>query len=143
MKTPPEQYLICERPSSGIRVVRFIRPEYRSEIYDYEPVTQSSLYRALHKSALADLGAGETLVINFGLIEWFPSRFYSLLLAVREAIRGRDAHLLLCCLTPIVREGFNLLRGSDLFEVRDTEAEAISEAKLKSTDKLAPRGTGQ
>src|SRR5262245_38776999 len=120
MKTQPEQYVVCEAPSPGVRVVRFIRPEYRSEVYDYEPVSDSSLYRALHDLALADLAADETVVINFGLIEWFPSRFYTLLLAVRDAVQGRNAQLLLCCLTPIVREGFDLFRGWDLFKVRNT-----------------------
>jgi len=129
MKRQLKQYIVCETPSPGVRIVRFIRPEYRSEIYDYDPVSDSSLYRELHDSALADLSADETVVITVGLIEWFPSRFYSLLLAVRETIRNRNAHLLLCCLTPTIREGFNLFSGWKLFEVRDSEARAVSEAK--------------
>jgi anti-anti-sigma regulatory factor len=129
MKRQLKQYIVCETPSPGVRVIRFIRPEYRNEIYDYEPVSDSSLYRELHDSALADLSADEKVVINLGLIEWFPSRFYSLLLAVRETTQGRNAHLVLCCLTPTVREGFDLLSGWRIFEVRDTEAQAVSEAK--------------
>jgi anti-anti-sigma regulatory factor len=84
------------------------------------------LFRELEAAALTDLPAGDTVVINFGLIDWFPTAFYRLLLKVREVVGARNARLVLCCFTPIVQEGFDLMGGSKLFEVRATEANAVS-----------------
>jgi anti-anti-sigma regulatory factor len=126
MKSNSEPSLVCEAPSHGVRVVRFVRPDLRNQLYDQEAITECSLYRELDAAALAGLGAGDTLIVNFGLIEWFISAFYRLLLKVREVSQTKKARLVLCCLTPIVREGFDVMGGAKLFEVRATEANAVS-----------------
>jgi anti-anti-sigma regulatory factor len=77
------------------------------------------------------LAAGQTVVVNVGLIDWFPTAFYRLLLKVREALQARNARLLLCCFTPNVRECFDLMGGGKLFEIRATEANAVSAAGKK------------
>jgi anti-anti-sigma regulatory factor len=122
-----ERSLICETPNPGVRVVRFVRPDLRPQLYDQEAITDCSLYRELHASTLSNVAAGELVLINFGLIDWFPTAFYRLLLAVREAVQSQKARLLLCCLTPNVRECFDLMGGGKLFEIRATEAKAVSE----------------
>ena len=129
MDTPGVRNVVCERPRPGVRVVRFMRPDLRPQLdNEQESITDCSLYRELDAAALADLQAGETVVINFGLIDWFPTAFYRLLLQVREAVQAHNARLLLCCLTPHVQECFDLMGGRKLFEVRATEAQALAEA---------------
>ena len=123
-----ERNVVCDTPNPGVRVVRFVRPDLRPQLYDQEAITDCSLYREVDVAALADLAASETVVINFGLIDWFPTAFYRLLLGVREAVQARNARLLLCCFTPNVRECFDLMGGGKLFEIRATEANAVSAA---------------
>ena len=123
-----ERNVVCDTPSPSVRVVRFVRPDMRAHLQDQEAITDCSLYREVDAAALADLAAGNSVVINFGLIDWFPTAFYRLLLKVRETVQARDARLLLCCFTPNVRECFDLMGGGKLFEIRATEAKAISAA---------------
>jgi anti-anti-sigma regulatory factor len=126
MDIQSKQNIVCDTPNAGIRVVRFIRPDLRPQLYDQEAIADCYLFRELNAAALADLPAGETVVINFGLIDWFPTAFYRLLLKVREAIQARNARLLLCCFTANVRECFDLMGGGRIFDIRATEANAVS-----------------
>jgi anti-anti-sigma regulatory factor len=118
---------VCDTPKAGIRVVRFVRSDLRPQLDEKEDITDCLLFRELDATALADLPAGETVVINFGLIEWFPTAFYRLLLKVGKAVQARNARLMLCCFTPIVQEGFDLMGGGKVFEVRATEVNAVFE----------------
>jgi anti-anti-sigma regulatory factor len=139
MASQSERNVVCDTLSPGVRVVRFVRPDLRPQLYDQEAIAECSLYRELDAAALADLPEGEAVVINFGLIDWFPTAFYRLLLKVREAVQARNARLLLCCLTPNVRECFDLMGGGRLFEIRATEANAVSAAEKQGEQ---PRGKG-
>jgi anti-anti-sigma regulatory factor len=99
------------------------------------------LYRELDAAALTNLAVGETVIINVGLIDRFPTAFYRLLLKVRETVQARNARLLLCCFTPNVRECFDLMGGGKLFEIRATEANAVSAAgKQDEQVRGKPRG---
>jgi hypothetical protein len=120
--------IVCDTPSPGIRVLRFVRPDLREHLYDKEATRDCSLYRELEEAALSDLAEGQTVILNFGLIDPFPTRFYSLLLQVREVAAARKARLLLCCFSANVRECFDLMGGSKKFEIRTTEANALSVA---------------
>ena len=131
MDSQNERNIVCDTPNAGIRVVRFVRPDLRPHLYDQEAIADCSLFREIDAAALADLPAGETVVINFGLIDWFPTAFYRLVLKVRETVQVRNARLLLCCLTPNPRECFDLMGGGKLFEIRATEANAVAEAGKK------------
>jgi anti-anti-sigma regulatory factor len=123
-----ERNFVCDTPSPGVSVVRFVRPDLRPQLYDQEAISDCSLYRELDAATLTNLAVGEILVINVGLIDWFPTAFYRLLLKVRETVQARNARLLLCCFTPNVRECFDLMGGGKLFEIRATEANAVSAA---------------
>jgi anti-anti-sigma regulatory factor len=125
--------VVCDTPKPGIRVVRFVRPDVRAQLYDQEAISDCSLHRELQAAALADLAGNETLIVNFGLIEPFPTHFYRLMLKVREAVQAKKARLLLCCFTPNVRECFDLLGGSKVFEIFATEERAIHEASRRAT----------
>jgi hypothetical protein len=94
-------------------------------------IAECPLYRELHAAALGDAPAGGAVILNFGLIDAFPSAFYRLLLRFNEEAAARKVRLLLCCLTPNVREGFTLMGGDRTFhgQVRETEARALYDAK--------------
>jgi anti-anti-sigma regulatory factor len=129
MDMQSQRNTVCDTPNPGIRVTRFVRPDLRPQLSDQEAIDDCSLFRELDETALANLPAGETVLINFGLIDWFPTVFYRLLLRVREIIQARHARLMLCCFTPNVQEGFRLMGGSKVFEIKATEGEAIFEAR--------------
>ncbi len=119
--------LVCDTPSPGVRVARFLRPDMRDHLYDSGSIADCSLYQELHNTVLADLKPGETVVLNFGLIDWFITAFYRLLLRVKEEVAAHHGHLLFCCLTPHVKEAFGLMGGDLTFAglVRDTEDRAL------------------
>jgi anti-anti-sigma regulatory factor len=127
MGTSTERNVVCDAPKPGVRVVRFVRPDLRPHLYDQGHITDCSLYREID-NALAGLAAGETVIVNFGLVDWFPTAFYRLLLALREAALARSARLVLCCFTPNVQEGFELMGGPKVFETTTAEAKAVYEA---------------
>jgi anti-anti-sigma factor len=129
MDLQSERSIVCDTPTPGVRVVRFVRPDLRPRLYDQEAIAECSLYREVDAAALADLPAGETVVINFGLVDWFPTAFYRLLLKVREAVEARNGRLRLCCFTPNVRECFDLMGGGKVFEIRATEANAVADTR--------------
>src|SRR5262249_35158803 len=60
MEIHSERNVICDKPSPGVRVIRFVRPDLRPQLYEQEAITDCSLYRELDEAALADLAAGET-----------------------------------------------------------------------------------
>jgi anti-anti-sigma regulatory factor len=126
MDIQSKRNIVCDTPSPGIRVVRFVRPDLRTQLDDQEEITDCTLYQELDAAVLANLAAGEVLVLNFGLIEWYYSAFHRLLLKVRESVQTHNARLLLCCFTPNAREGFDLFGGGKVFDVRATEANAVS-----------------
>jgi anti-anti-sigma regulatory factor len=127
METSTERNIVCDVPKPGVRVVRFIRPDLRPHLYDRGEIMDCSLYREID-DALTGLAAGETVIVNFGLVDWFPTAFYRLQLALREAVLARSARLVLCCFTPNVREGFELMGGPKVFETSTAEAKAVHEA---------------
>lgn len=121
--------LICESPADHIRVARFLRPDVRPALYDSANVTDCSLYQELRTGALDSLPEGGTLILNFGLVDWFPTAFYGLLLKTLEDVRAKHARVAVCCLPPNVKEGFDLMGGPRTFEAHTTEARAIAAAK--------------
>jgi hypothetical protein len=120
-------HLVVETGEPSVKVVRFSTPDLRGEIYQ-EPLEECVLFRELQETVLTRLMAGEILILNLGLVEPFPSRFYSVLIAVKKAVQARQARLLLCCLGQPAQECFTLYTGYQTFTVTTTEAEAKREA---------------
>lgn len=120
------EYLVSESPAESIRVARFVRPDLRSVLYDRDAAEETDLFHELRLEAINPLPSGGTLVLNFGLVEWFPTCFYSLLLKVREAVRSKKGKVVVCCLTENVKEGFDLMGGNRLFVSHASESRATS-----------------
>jgi anti-anti-sigma regulatory factor len=118
--------IIIESPSDTIRIARFLRPDVREALYDQEAIPETSLYKELHAGAISGLPKGGTVILNFGLIDWFPTAFYRILIQALQDARGLGGRIVLCCLTENVKEGFEMMAGRKLFEVFSTEARAIA-----------------
>jgi hypothetical protein len=120
------QNIHFESPSETIRIARFLRPDVRDALYDHEAIQETALYKELHAGGISGLPHGSTLILNFGLIDWFPTAFYRVLLQVFQDTRALGSRVMLCCLTENVKEGFEVMGGPKLLEVHSTEARAIS-----------------
>ena len=131
MATASERQIVCDAPRPGVRVARFVRPDVREHLYDQGSIAECSLFRELHAALLAGNPGGGTVIVNLGLIDFFPTAFYRLLLRFKEEVAARNTRLLLCCLPPNVREGFALMGGDRTFagQVRETEARALYDAE--------------
>jgi hypothetical protein len=117
--------LVQETAAPRVRVVRFLRPDLR------EPLDADSdgcpLLREL-QLVVDLLTEGDTLVVNLGLVELFPTAFYSCLLRLRQAVLARKARLVLCRLSADHLEIFQLFKADRLFHVAATELLALREA---------------
>lgn len=122
------EYLVVEVPVDRVYVVRFTRPDLRAHLCHDADIAGCELFRQLNRHVLARLGAGETLVLNLGLVEPFPTALYRYLLKVREVVNERKARLVLCRLSAQHRELFELFRGFRLFQVTSSEAHALRSA---------------
>lgn len=122
----PVPTVVSDRPNPRVRVVRLARPDPRSAIYDCEP-KNCELARDVRTVAFADLGPGDGVVLNCGLLEWFPSVLFQVFLDLRSEAVAKGAKFVLCRLPADVREAFDVMGGGRLFEVRATEARAVAE----------------
>jgi len=118
--------VVQEPVARGIRVARFLRPDLREQLDN--DGDGCPLLRELH-GVVDLLKEGETLVVNLGLVEPFPTDFYSCLLRVRQAVLARQARLVLCRLSPEHLEIFELFNARRLFPLMSTESQAIREAR--------------
>jgi anti-anti-sigma regulatory factor len=124
--SPMTPNILFEKPAEKVWVARFLRPDLRGALYDHEAVAETSLYKELQAGALDGLPKGGTLILNFGLIDWFPTAFFRLLIQALQDTRALEARILLCCLSENVGEGFETMGGRKLFEVHATEARALA-----------------
>jgi len=135
------RHVLVEQARESVWVVRFVRPDLRDQLYDDADADACPLFQELSERALAHLQEGQTVILNFGLVEKFPTAFYRCLLKVREAVAARHARLRLCRLSPEHEEIFRLFRGFELFRVTTTEGRALYEAtaRKEGARKESPR----
>jgi anti-anti-sigma regulatory factor len=129
MKLSKGGHLVVETPLAGVHVVRFTSADKGDQLYDEEPVETCTLFRELAETVLSALSAGNALVVNFGLIERFPTRFYTYLLKVREETIGRNVRLVVCCIRAEHQEILKLYNAAKLFTFTDTEEQAVKLAQ--------------
>src|SRR5262245_56200704 len=131
MATLRTKNVFVERPREGVWVVRFIRADLRAQLDDAGDALACPLYQELFERALAEVGEGQTVILNFGLVEQFPTAFYRCLLKVRQVMAARSARLILCRLSHEHEELFRLFKGYQLFRITTTESRAIHEATAR------------
>jgi anti-anti-sigma regulatory factor len=123
--------ILFESPVETILIARFLRPDLRDALYDHEAIAETSLYKELKAGALDRISTGGILILNFGLIDWFPTAFYRVLIQALQDVRAKGAGIALCCLTENLKEEFDLMAGRKLFDVYSTEARAIAACQQK------------
>jgi anti-anti-sigma regulatory factor len=116
--------LMVENRGPGVRVLRFIHPDLRDQIYDGGDIERCRLFKDIKASALGYISEGEALIINLGLIEHFPSMLYGILLKVREMIRDHGGCVIVCA-NPRIEEILDLFKASRLFGIAATEGQAL------------------
>ncbi len=130
MGSDNERLLVTSTPHPTVRVARFIQPDMRVHLDNTESIDECRLFQELRASVLTNLSAGDTVVLNLGLIDWFPTAFYRLLLQVNTTIKAANGRLLMCCLPPLAKEAFDLMGGARTFagQVSESEVAAIYSA---------------
>jgi len=138
--------LFVETVTLGVRVMRFARPDLRRSLDDIADSATSLLFREIQGAVLSDLPKGWTLVVNLGLVDAISAAFYRCLLYIRKCVQARQGRLVLCGLTPLHQEIFDLFRGPEVFTIVGTEAEArrvvregLSDREMICSPKPAPR----
>ena len=112
------------QPAANIWVVRFTRPDSREQL-DGAGVEDCDLYHDLRSEVLNRLAPGEALVLNFGLVHYFPTAFYQVLLQVREGVLKHKLRMILCGFAPEIQESIRLFKGDKIFEVVSSEEHAV------------------
>jgi anti-anti-sigma regulatory factor len=126
-----EEYWIHQELAPGIRVIRFLRPDLRKQL---DPIVGDSnvLFRDI-SAILDDIGDGERVIFNFGLVERFPTAFFQLMMRVRQQVLARQGQIFLCCFRPEIFPAVELMGGSRLFRLASTEEAAFNEARGKDS----------
>jgi anti-anti-sigma regulatory factor len=143
MRICASENLVVERAGYGVRVLRFTRPDLRKFLYEEAEIEDSPLFRELREMAIDDLPRGWTLVINLGLVEWFPAALYRCLLQCRQLLLARPAQLVLCGLNDEHLELFRILQGHRVFTIAATEAAAFRNAALNAAASVTPSSHSQ
>jgi anti-anti-sigma factor len=110
---------IAERRLGQIRVLDLVGPNILGESHD-----DSLIIGAV--AQLLEAGV-QRVVINLGGISHVDSAGLRMLLAARSAVAERDGHLALVGATPRVREVLSVTRLNTVFDLYETEREAIDE----------------
>lgn len=129
MLTATGPFLLSVPLGPGVQAARFLHPDLRRQL-DGARVEDCALYKEMATEVLAGISNAETLILNFGLVERFPTAFYQLLLKVREELRAKNARLLLCGFSPEITEGLSVLQAERIFEITHTEEQAWYKAQV-------------
>jgi anti-anti-sigma regulatory factor len=129
MPTTAEQLLVHEQLAPGVRAFRFVKPDLRRQL---DPIIgdDNTLYREI-VGVLNEMGNGDKVIFNFGLVERFPTSFFQLMMKVRQHVLTKEGHVYLCCFRDEIRPTVELMGGARLFQLTATEDAALHEAKGK------------
>lgn len=92
-----------------------------------EPGTLEASNVEPFREAMANLVEGTTrLLIDMGNITFLDSSGLGALVAIWRSVSARDGEMKLCRIGPMVRTVFELTRIHRIFEIYDTEEEALA-----------------
>lgn len=103
------------KPDTSPAVVRVPGPRFRMEEDD------------AIRQELLELVAGDQhrIVLDFEEVEFVDSSFLGLLIIVLKRVTASGGDLRICCLREQLRGIFNLMRLDRLFDIYDSQEEAI------------------
>lgn len=129
MATTIGRFVLCDTPKAGVRVIRFLCPDNRDHLYDTAEIADCALYQDLHATALAGVTPDQVVVFNFALVEHYNSAFHRLMHQAGQVIepdaKRRKARVVVCNMTPYVRQGFELMSGDKQFDTAVSEERAV------------------
>jgi anti-sigma B factor antagonist len=76
--------------------------------------------------ALVEQDHRKRLVLNFSRVEFLSSSALNKLIVLDKKIKMHGGGLRLCCLRPEIKEVFSITRLDQLFDIRETEADAVA-----------------
>jgi hypothetical protein len=122
-------YFIDEEVAPKTRVIRFVKPDLRKQL---DPIVEDTnvLLNEIAK-VLDDVPQGGHVIFNFGLVERFPTSFFQLMMRARQQILKRQGKICLCCFRHEIVPSVELMGGSRLFGMANSEETAVREAHAK------------
>ncbi len=67
------------------------------------------------------------LVIDFSKVQFCSSAVLGLLIRISKKVYQRNGGLALCCISPTIQEIFRITRLDTIFDIYETQAQAIEE----------------
>jgi anti-anti-sigma regulatory factor len=122
--------LIVGTCAPGVQVVRIAQPDLGLSLDGEGHLERCELVQELYDAVLDTLGEGDTVVLNFGLVECFSPSFLAFVLWVRRMVKIHKGRLVLCGLEPGAHEVLQTAPFRRAFHITRTEAEAIRAANL-------------
>jgi anti-anti-sigma regulatory factor len=127
MELSPGRNLLIDRVGKGVCVVRFTRPDLRAQL-DGVGAEDCELYRDFQAAVLDHVASNDMVLLNFGLVLYFPTAFYQVLLQLKHALQAKQARLALCGLGAEVQETMHVMAAEKVFAITHTEEHAIRQA---------------
>src|SRR5262245_43155740 len=116
MELSSGQNLLVERPAPGVWVLRFTRPDLRAQL-DGSSAEDCELFHDFQTTLLGRVRPGERVILNFGLVLYFPTSFYQVMLQLRHALQEKQARLTICALAPETLETVEVMRADKVFDL--------------------------
>jgi len=129
MKIADSMYFIHEVVAPKVQVVRFVKPDLRKQL---DPIVEDTNV-LLHEisQVLDQVPEGGHVIFNFGLVERFPTSFFQLMMRARQQVLKRQGRICLCCFRHEIVPTVELMGGSRLFGMANSEETAVKEAHAK------------
>jgi len=124
-----DAYLIHQEVAPKVQVIRFVKPDLRRQL---DPIVEDSNILLREISAILEkMPQGGQIIFNFGLVERFPTSFFQLMMRARQQVLARDGRICLCCFRHEIVPSVELMGGSRLFAMANSEEAAVREAHAK------------
>ena len=115
---PPGSYRHLRLDSvDGVTVVSFVDRRIVAE--DQIEDVGEELYRLVEEEGHMQL------LLNFGNVQYLSSAALGKLINLKKKVDAVKGKLKLCCIHPVLREGFRIIRLEQVFEIYDEEQEAL------------------
>jgi anti-sigma B factor antagonist len=113
-----------------VRVARIV-----GELVLYEQATIQEIGAALYDAGLA--GDITTLVVNLRGVNYASTEVLAKLLSLNKRMEAARKRLILCDLGPMVTDALHGMRIDSLFDIRETEHEALGRTKPPATENMS------
>jgi anti-anti-sigma regulatory factor len=129
MSGSDDLFFVHQQVAPKVQVIRFVKPDLRKQL---DPIVEdNNLLLQEIAGVLEGVPDGGQVIFNFGLVERFPTSFFQLMMRARQQILARNGRICLCCFRQEIVPSVELMGGSRLFSMTNSEETAIREAQMK------------